>query len=247
MFTFPFSLHKKWTPAQMPTSLWLDASDASTITIATGVSSWRDKSGNGRNVTQGTAGAQPARITNFSNGLHALSFDGGDSLIWSGASTSFSGIQLAFIGRQQASGSLYSAFFKLSGATDQFNIREDSYTPTTNMQVEFNTGSGLKYSGTSKPSSFNTIFICSMSYNGSVVYLYVDGQNSAYTSSTTGTMDINNINIGAPSQFIGNIGELVIVNSTNGNIRLMLEGYLAWKWGLLSNLPALHPYKNIAP
>ena len=25
------------------------------------------------------------------------------------------------------------------------------------------------------------------------------------------------------------------------------EGYLAWKWGLQSNLPISHPYKNAAP
>ena len=25
------------------------------------------------------------------------------------------------------------------------------------------------------------------------------------------------------------------------------EGYLAWKWGLVSNLPSGHPYKNAAP
>ena len=25
------------------------------------------------------------------------------------------------------------------------------------------------------------------------------------------------------------------------------EGYLAWKWGLVSNLPSGHPYKNSRP
>ena len=29
-----------WTPASITTALWLDAADASTITIATGVSQW---------------------------------------------------------------------------------------------------------------------------------------------------------------------------------------------------------------
>jgi hypothetical protein len=26
-----------------------------------------------------------------------------------------------------------------------------------------------------------------------------------------------------------------------------VEGYLAWKWGLVQNLPAAHPYKKAAP
>ena len=47
--------------------LWLDAADASTISIATGVSEWRDKSGNNRHVFQATTSRQPAYLRN--NGL----------------------------------------------------------------------------------------------------------------------------------------------------------------------------------
>lgn len=49
-----------WSPIQLSPALWLDAADSSTITIATGVSQWNDKSGNGRNVSQSTPAAQPA-------------------------------------------------------------------------------------------------------------------------------------------------------------------------------------------
>ena len=41
-------------------SLWLDADDATTITIATGVSQWDDKSGVGNDVSQLSASLQPA-------------------------------------------------------------------------------------------------------------------------------------------------------------------------------------------
>jgi len=251
MITFPFTLFKYWTPAQLPTSLWLDASDSSTITIATGVRSWKDKSGNGRNVAQGTSGSQPALVTNFSNSRPAIYFDGGDRLQWDGTLVSLSGIQCAFIGRQIYNAQAYVAFFQLfrtSGDDDQFNIRKDN--SVAKMQLEFNTGSGNKYAGCYAPSSFNTIFIGSMSYNGSGATLHVDGGNESYSAIASGTMDIHRIIIGGQNifnNFIGSIGELVIVNSTDRNIRLQLEGYLAWKWGLLSNLPALHPYKNIAP
>lgn len=50
-----------WTPAQLQTALWLDAADASTVTLnGSTVSQWSDKSGNGRNATQSTAASQPA-------------------------------------------------------------------------------------------------------------------------------------------------------------------------------------------
>ena len=40
-----------WTPSQITTALWLDASDEATITDNLGsVSEWRDKSGNSNHV-----------------------------------------------------------------------------------------------------------------------------------------------------------------------------------------------------
>jgi hypothetical protein len=69
-----------WTPALLRTALWLDAADLSTISTATGVSELRDKSGNGRNVTQGTGGTQPTLTPNGLNGRNVLSFNGSQYL-----------------------------------------------------------------------------------------------------------------------------------------------------------------------
>jgi hypothetical protein len=44
------------------------------------VSQWDDKSGNGRNVTQGTGASQPTTGTRTINGLNVLDFDGNDLL-----------------------------------------------------------------------------------------------------------------------------------------------------------------------
>ena len=52
---------KAWTPAQLPTAIWLDATDSGTITLnGATISQWNDKSGNGRDVLQSTAANQPA-------------------------------------------------------------------------------------------------------------------------------------------------------------------------------------------
>ncbi|MFM6248178.1 MAG: hypothetical protein ACKPEQ_03330, partial [Dolichospermum sp.] len=64
---------KLWTPAQISTALWLDAADASTIILnGSTVSQWRDKSGNGRHVSQATAANQPLFVTNQLNGLPVI-------------------------------------------------------------------------------------------------------------------------------------------------------------------------------
>lgn len=58
-------------------ALWFDADDASTITLNSGnVSEWRDKSGNNRHASQGTAARQPAYTTGSLNGRPALSAAG---------------------------------------------------------------------------------------------------------------------------------------------------------------------------
>jgi hypothetical protein len=65
-----------WTPDLVRPALWLDADDLSTISIGTGVSEWRDKSGNGRHVSQGTGGTQPTLTRIPFNNRAILSFNG---------------------------------------------------------------------------------------------------------------------------------------------------------------------------
>jgi hypothetical protein len=60
---------------------WYDASDASTLTIATGVSQWRDKSGNGRTLRQSTGNNQPLSTNRTLNGKAVLDFDGTNDVL----------------------------------------------------------------------------------------------------------------------------------------------------------------------
>lgn len=63
-----------WTPDQISPALWLDASVFSSITIATGVSEWRDISGNNRHATQATTSLQPAYQATGLNGLPTINW-----------------------------------------------------------------------------------------------------------------------------------------------------------------------------
>jgi hypothetical protein len=68
----PFSVLDSLNPV-----MWLDASDASTITLGAGslVTTWADKSGNGYDMAQGTVTYQPDSGTRTLNGLNVLDFD----------------------------------------------------------------------------------------------------------------------------------------------------------------------------
>ncbi len=72
----------QWTPALISTALWLDAADASTVTLnGSTVSQWRDKSGNSRHASQATAANQPTYAAAGQNSRNVLTFDGSnDSL-----------------------------------------------------------------------------------------------------------------------------------------------------------------------
>ena len=60
---------------------WYDATDSGSITIATGVQQWADKSGNSRHLIQNTTNNQPALVTNSLNGKPVLEFDGSNDAL----------------------------------------------------------------------------------------------------------------------------------------------------------------------
>jgi hypothetical protein len=83
------SLAVPWTPANITTALWLDAADASTVTtVSSAVSQWNDKSGNGRNAAQSTAGNRPAYQSAAQNGLNAVRFTAASSHFLTAGTTS---------------------------------------------------------------------------------------------------------------------------------------------------------------
>ena len=64
-------------PSDLNISLWLDASDASTITHSNGsVSQWADKSGNGNHAVQATSNNRPILASDGLGGKSVIQFDG---------------------------------------------------------------------------------------------------------------------------------------------------------------------------
>lgn len=70
-----------WTPDVLRPYAWWDAADHGSISVSTGVSEWRDKSGNGKTLSQSTSGARPALTLNALNGLPVVTFDGTDDVL----------------------------------------------------------------------------------------------------------------------------------------------------------------------
>jgi hypothetical protein len=97
--------------------------------------------------------------------------------------------------------------------------------------------------------------IMSWSIANNNFYIYRNGVQISITSSYSWTPPASvvfllgaRIDLGVGNRLNGSIAEAVVyttqLNTTN---RQEVEGYLAWKWGLQTQLPGIHPYRNSAP
>jgi hypothetical protein len=242
-----------WTPQILAPALWLDASDISTISVATGVSEWRDKSGKARHFSMATAGNQPLYVTNALNGRSVINFVSTDSLQTSTAipfndlgnntlylvanRTGRTGIFNVAVILSRAAARTRSILPELTGTPSKWGTYTSVPTPSpagsvgTTYQIceliaDQATNSYLFYQNGTSQGSAGTVNVNTV-FNNGVSYLGNDQYNS---------------------WFQGNIAEVIFSDEKHSDAtREIVEGYLAHKWGLLSSLPVSHPFRNRPP
>jgi hypothetical protein len=100
------------------------------------------------------------------------------------------------------------------------------------------------YSDPSNSTASNRSII---SANGTIVSQENTLNNAPKTGNPAYSLEIGALGSGV-GRFVGNFAEIVFLTGEINNIdRQQMEGYLAWKWGTQSQLPADHPYKSAAP
>jgi hypothetical protein len=81
--------------------------------------------------------------------------------------------------------------------------------------------------------------------NTNNILVYFNGTLNFTASSSSFTRTSFTLGRRAANYLTGNYYEVISYNTfLNTTDRQTVEGYLAWKWGLVSSLPATHPYKN---
>jgi len=239
---------KLWRPSDIgsPIALWLDAEDTSTITLnGSTVSQWNDKSGNGRDVLQGTATSQPAYGAALINGKPALSFDGvDDAILTATTNVSFSNSASVFAVQNNTATTGNGGSFDFIFSPNFIDIF--SAAPNQIRWEIGNSSNGTLGSNTHTVVS-NTPYIFSGVGNTSLIN-GGDQKTFAQTGVISGSIN-SGIRLGAYfSPYKGTISELVMLPSVaTVNQRQRIEGYLAWKWKLQANLPVGHPYKSLPP
>lgn len=226
-------------------NLWLDAADMNTIVVSdTKVKYWNDKSANNFNFSNLSLATCPQYSkTGFNEYYPTILF-----------STNF----LARVN----SGTLattYTAFFVVQG---------NSIPVGNGGLIDAETGrfamAHASFEGSIRPGVFNGFWtICpNIANTDPVIYsfvcatgggLYINGTINATITSFPPIAMNGNVALGSrfsrDSAFLNaKLSEVVLYNTTVSDInRQKVEGYLAWKWGLVRNLPINHLYKNSPP
>jgi len=244
---------------------WYDASDASTLTATTsytGVSQWTDKSGNGETLTS-LGEAQPTYVSSGINGLGSMQFSGGQYFLSN--DTNFSRFLLptstVFLVQNVSNGSQasYSISSNVTYASNNYDLSLPYYGSSDSDVLCFGDCSSnqVKVAASAANPVGSHIWMVNGSEGGS--YTWNDDGTSIATGTlpTTGEVSSCPLAIGAYAQkcgtalgsfFKGMIGEVIVYNTALSQTNEQeVEGILACKWGLQSQLPAGHPWKSSCP
>lgn len=259
-----------WAPTDANVVAWIDASDTSSYTRSgstlTGVT---DKAG----TYTMSIGSTPTVIANSLNNLNVFDFDGNEYL----QSTSYesqttSGNHWAigvfrFNTVNNTKDSFWSYETNASPKRD-YAVSSSASNNTWPGELDLDGLSSNRISNTIgnseewnlKSIQQNTYAITAVYFNktGNQIGTRVDGQSAFkvvndYTNSIQNNQELRLMRNRSSVELDGQLAEFFAVADIPGTSGTDIstlekgEGYLAWKWGLVSLLPSNHPYKNSAP
>ena len=219
-----------WTPAELPTHLWFDGADASTIThTSNAVSQWRDKSGNDRHANA-SGGNRPQFVSNALNGKSLLRFDGSDD-------------RMEFTG-----GFVPGDFVVLFKRVNNAQSVIETTTGTSRGWI----GNWGAIWATHNKYSTNGFGLSTIQADGAYGsdYFMVYGSDTRWTGGLPSGGGQNFIGRGTPGyqSLNGDVAEFVVFTSTLSDAdRDRVHGYLAHKWGQTASLPGGNPTKPPLP
>lgn len=233
--------------------LWLDGADPAVLftdsagTIPVGSSGnigrWTDKSGSGRHYIQATSAARPS----FAN--NTVTWSATSQVLASTVALGISGIDIFVVVKPlPAAGASFRTLFR-GGVTDHPILIESG---TTRLGYFVNGGSGFNQFGalTVDGSARALLYVsipptrtATAALNGTVAL-----SSGANPMAATGDFQsLGNSGVGGAQPW-GDVSEVILISNTTAPQRQLVEGYLAWKWGLAATLPVSgHAYRSLIP
>jgi hypothetical protein len=251
---------------------WYDASDSSSILLATGneIATWKDKSGNGYDLTStGISPNLPLYNTSSINGLNTVANNLSSGFLNSNFFLSGGGtsqIYVAFVGRLSADLTSFpgnSAFLFDSPSPGRFFTTV--YNPSLSSIRVGETGSNAFFINNPNSTVNTTIsshsFLVTIHHRGTGTsprsYLKINGNVLPVSASANFLGSLSGLVLGNSTTyailttnrgFYGDIGEVIFLpGNITSSAQSYVEGYLAHKWGLSDKLPTDHLYKTSGP
>ena len=227
---------------------WFDGGDINgngiTVTNGASISTWKDKSGKGHDAT----GSGAVAMTNALNGRSVVDLRGQTSMLFSLGSLTTS--YTIFTAQYAKTSSDYQRL--LNGYPDSILLYGFPRGTTNWMTAYFDGNINNLIANTPVIDIANRWTLADLIVRGdtktstSAVDGTLQDSRTWSTVSPLGTVEIGTFN--AEQYWQGYVAEILIYTGTvSTSDRQTIEGYLAWKWGLQTSLPASHPYKLSSP
>jgi len=238
-------------PPSIPNlALWLDATDTSRITLSgSNVTAWNDKSGLGNNMT--TQNGNPSYLTNTINGQAVMNLTNSSGFISNATYNLTSNLSLAMVIVVRSGIPTWGSFFTHGSRDNDIALERNGSDTALHFQTNNDNATCNMTYTTDSPA----IYLGTMTSGTSRFFERISGGSTVTTTATNQySMNANTqqtIRIGrsdgneACNSYIGEVIYYQAVLTTTQ--RELIEGYLAWKWGLQASLPAGHPYLSVAP
>lgn len=239
---------------------WYSASHSSTITKNPSndkygeITVWADKSGNSNDLT---GNGNPTTGASAQNSLNVIDLDGDDYFLLEGYSTPANGTVQAFIICEvTACDNNQDSILSMNAANKDWQISAGNASQFRGI-LHFSTQSPHQSTtvGSNAGLKGYHMFCADLDFTDNGKYqLLVDGETLAgthvrtYSDKIAPTVDFGVFRNRGENQFPqGSVAEVLLLNNTDNVVRQKVEGYLAHKWGIESQLGGSHPYKTSAP
>ena len=231
-----------------PVRLWLDAKDASTLTIDGNnrVKTWADKSGRNNTMNQNGLINRPIYRQDAFPGLE---FDGSQTFMdIPNAAEMVLGNFTIFVVERRKSGKALNYFMGGTTVATNTNLVLGYRGNTVATMAFYN--NDVDVSVPSFSNSLEPIRLWAFEKTTGGRNIYLNGQRIGGDTNLATLMSWNGASLGrlASTYYQGSMYEVIFYNpGLSMERRQKVEGYLAHKWGLSGSLMAGHPYKVNAP
>ena len=244
------STNAAWDPSSITTRLWLDMDDQTTFTSSSGnVTAIADKSGNSYTFNA-ASGSTLTAVNTAQNNKNILRFDGNsDATSYTGLGFSSTAVHKWFFVVKVTASDNHDALVTFIKSNFQIIMFNMSGACVFSGDWYINPGTNLTGNSTNLlnqwvmlsieldvPNTRATASLNATAYNTNVT-------QSGLSTMGTGSIRLNSYQNNADSDW----GEVIFTEDVTQSNSDKIEGYLAHKWGLTTDLPSAHPYKTQAP